>query len=93
MKRDLEGVGLARGSLERGNLVKRSDLEGGSLKEDKLATLESSAELTGPQTLVGVRPEIFDFDPDLGLKLGQTKPQIPGTVPTERFWADFGVFR
>ncbi len=31
-----------------------------------------------------IRPEIFDFDPALGLKLGQTKPKISGTVPTNR---------
>ena len=30
-----------------------------------------------------IRPEIFDFEPDLGLKLGQTKPNISGTVPTK----------
>ncbi len=29
-------------------------------------------------------PGIFDFKPDLGLKLGQTKPQKPGTLPTNR---------
>ena len=29
-----------------------------------------------------IRPEIFDFDP--GLKRSQTKPKIPGTVPTDR---------
>ncbi len=28
--------------------------------------------------------ETFDFEPDLGLKLGQTKPQISSTVPTNR---------
>ena len=43
-----------------------------------------SAELKGPRQLVRIRPEIFDFEPDLGLKLGQTKPNIPGTVPTNR---------
>ena len=31
-----------------------------------------------------MRPEIVDFEPDLGLKLGQTKPKISGTVPTDR---------
>ncbi len=29
-------------------------------------------------------PGIFDFEPNLGLKLGQTKPKIFGTVPTNR---------
>ncbi len=31
-----------------------------------------------------IRPEIFDFESDLGQKLGQTKPKISGTVPTHR---------
>ncbi len=31
-----------------------------------------------------IRLEIFDFEADLGLKLGQTKPKISGTVPTDR---------
>ena len=31
-----------------------------------------------------IQPEIFDFEPGLGLKLGQTKPKISGTVPTNR---------
>ncbi len=42
------------------------------------------AELKGPRKLLGIQPGIFDFEPDLGLKRGQTKPQIPGTVPTNR---------
>ncbi len=42
------------------------------------------AELKGPRKLLRIRPEIFDFEPDLGLKLGQTKPKISGTVPTNR---------
>jgi hypothetical protein len=42
------------------------------------------AELKGPGKLLMIRPEIFDFGPDLGLKLGQTKPKVPGTVPTNR---------
>ena len=33
---------------------------------------------------IASRPEIFDVEPDLGLKLGQTKPKISGTVPTNR---------
>ncbi len=36
----------------------------------------------GPRTLLRIGPEIFVFEPDLGLKLGQTKPKISGTVPT-----------
>ena len=43
-----------------------------------------SAELKGPGKLLRIRPRIFDFEPDLGLKLGQTKPKISGTVPTNR---------
>ena len=43
-----------------------------------------SAELKGPRKLLRIRPEIFDFEPELGLKRGQTKPKIPGTVPTDR---------
>ncbi len=31
-----------------------------------------------------IRPEVFDFEPELGLKLGQTEPKISGTVPTNR---------
>ncbi len=45
---------------------------------------ETSAELKGPRKIVRMWLEIFDFKPDLGLKLGQTKPQISGTVPTNR---------
>ncbi len=43
-----------------------------------------STDLKGPRTLLRIRPEIFVFEPDLGLKLGQTQPKIPGTVPTNR---------
>ena len=35
-----------------------------------------SAELKGPRKLLRIRPGIFDLEPDLGLKLGQTKPKI-----------------
>ena len=31
-----------------------------------------------------IRPGIFDFEPDLGLNRGQSRPQIPGAVPTDR---------
>jgi hypothetical protein len=44
----------------------------------------SSTELTGPGTLLRIWPEIFDFEADLGLKLGQTRPKISATVPTNR---------
>ncbi len=43
-----------------------------------------SAELKGPRTLSRIQPEIFDFDSDLGPKLGQIKTKISGTVPTNR---------
>ncbi len=42
------------------------------------------AELQGPQQVFRIRAEIFEFEPDLGLKLGQTKPKIPGKGPTDR---------
>ena len=42
------------------------------------------AELKGPRQLLSIRPEIFDFEPDLGLKLGKPKPKLSGTVPTNR---------
>jgi hypothetical protein len=44
----------------------------------------SSAELKGPRKRWRIPPDICDFEPDLGLKLGQAKPQISGTVPTNR---------
>ncbi len=47
-------------------------------------TEQDSAELKGPPKPLRIRPEIFEVEPDLGLKLGQTKPEIPGTVPTNR---------
>ncbi len=43
-----------------------------------------SAELKGPRQIVRIRPQTFDFEPESGLKLGQTKPEISGTVPTNR---------
>ncbi len=30
-----------------------------------------------------IQPGIFDFDPDWGLRLLQTKPKISGTVPAK----------
>ncbi len=46
--------------------------------------LVDSAELKGPRTLLMIRPEIFDFESDWGLKLGQPKHNISGMVPTNR---------
>ncbi len=43
-----------------------------------------SAEVKGPRKLLRIRQDIFNFDPNLGLNLGRTKPKIPGTVPTDR---------
>ncbi len=43
-----------------------------------------SADLKGQRKLFRIRPEIFDFEPELGLQLGQTKPKISGTVPLNR---------
>ncbi len=44
--------------------------------------MPGSAELQGARQLLRTRPEIFDFEPDSGLKLGQTKTKISRTVPT-----------
>ncbi len=46
--------------------------------------MTNSAELKGPRKFLRIRPEIFDLEPDLGLKLSQAKPKISGTVPTYR---------
>ncbi len=43
-----------------------------------------SAELEGPRKLLRIWPEIFEFEPHVGLKRSQTKPKIPGTVPPDR---------
>ncbi len=45
---------------------------------------DTSAALKGPRQILGIRHEIMDFEPDLGLKLAQTKPKISGTAPTNR---------
>ena len=39
---------------------------------------------SNPNAFFKIRPEIFDFEPDLGLKLGLTKPTLSGTVPKKR---------
>ncbi len=44
----------------------------------------NSAELQGARELVRIRPRIFDVEPNLGLKLGQIKPKIFGTVPANQ---------
>ncbi len=43
----------------------------------------TSAKQKEPRKLL-IPPEIFDFESDLGLKLGRTKPRISGTAPTNR---------
>ncbi len=56
----------------------------------------SIAELKGPRTLLRIRPGIFDVEPELGLKLGQHKPNISGTLPqtgTLRFRTILARFR
>ncbi len=47
-------------------------------------TRNHSAERRGPPKCLGIQPEIFDFEPDLGLKLCQITPEISGMVPTNR---------
>ncbi len=57
---------------------------------------DNAAELKGTRKLLSIRPDIYDFEPDLDLKRRQTKPQIPGTMPTNRFRSirtGSGVFR
>ncbi len=49
----------------------------------RVSKVTSPAELKGPRKLLRIRPEIFDLEPDLSLKLGQAKPKISGTVPTD----------
>ncbi len=47
----------------------------------------------GPRKALRIRPDSFDFEPDLCLKLGHTKPHIAGGVPTGRHTAmplDYG---
>ena len=43
-----------------------------------------SAELKGPRKLRRIRSAIFDFEAELDPNRSQTKPKIPGTVPTDR---------
>ncbi len=47
-------------------------------------TKAPSAALKKPGQILRTWPERFDFQLDLGLKLGQAKSKIPGTVPTDR---------
>ncbi len=43
-----------------------------------------SAELKGPRQLLRIRPDMFDFEPELGSEPSSTQPKIRGTVPTDR---------
>ncbi len=43
-----------------------------------------SAEPKGPRQLLRIRSGIFEFEPGLGLKLDQTKPERSGTEPEQR---------
>ncbi len=52
----------------------------GSMQTQKIDYVMSAV----PQKLLRFRPGIFDFDPDVALKLGHTKPKISGSVPTKR---------
>ncbi len=40
-----------------------------------ILVVQDAAELKGPDNFLRIRPEIDDFEPDLGQKLGQTKPK------------------
>jgi hypothetical protein len=46
--------------------------------------VEYSTELKRPRMCLRTRSEIFDFEPELGLKRSQTKPEIPGMVLSDR---------
>ncbi len=69
----------------------------GGLRRTRILSIPSvpgSAELKGPRKLLRIRPEISNFDPDSGLKLGiRHSTHKPAQNDSERFWADFGVFR
>jgi hypothetical protein len=56
----------------------------GTSPNPSLEVTESSLSSKGPRKLSRIRPEIFDFEPELGLQRRQTKPKIPGMVPTDR---------
>ncbi len=51
--------------------------------QNQAARLPSAA-LQGPGKLSKIWPGIFDFEPDLSLMRGQTKPKVLGMVPTDR---------
>ncbi len=51
-----------------------------------------SAERKGPRKLSRIRPEIFDFEPDGGLKLGQTKPKGIQTLSKGRTGIIVNIF-
>ncbi len=47
-------------------------------------TQRLSPEIEGPRKLLRITPDIFDFEPELGLKRSQTKPKIPSKVTANR---------
>ncbi len=49
-----------------------------------IGALSAVKRVNKARQLLRIRPKIFDFKPDLGLKLGLTKPKISGTAPTDR---------
>ena len=52
---------------------------------DNLGQLgHDSSELKGRRKHERIRSDIVDFEPELGLKLGQTKPKMSGMVPADR---------
>ncbi len=83
--RSVSGDGPLEGEvMEVATGCKKSSFEGSRRAEPHTWGNQASAELKGPRKPLRIRPEIFAFEPDLGLKLGQDKPQISGTVPTNR---------
>jgi hypothetical protein len=77
--RKITDLGLDR----KPNYTNRKDLRNNSGDDKKSGTLgqPNSVELKGPRQLLRIRPEIFDFEPGLGLKRGQTKPTYPARCP------------
>ncbi len=65
------GPRLHTGSMLASVLVPRQELRG-----------TNPAEIKGPRKVWRIRQEISNFEPDLGLRLGTTKPNTSGTAPT-----------
>ncbi len=71
-------------ALARSASVCLCEMPGWARPIRRIVSALNSAELKGRRKRLRIRPEIFDFEPELGLKLDQTKPKISGTVPTNR---------